>query len=65
MNTEMLLVSEFIDIKIAIKANIRECDKRIEECQKWNVNSEMWDRTKVNLTNALSKLESKFNSFTL
>lgn len=65
MNTELLLVSEFIDIKIAIKANITECDKRIEECQKLNVNSELWDIKKVNLTNALSKLESKFNSFTL
>ena len=60
MNNNKLALIEMVDLQLAIKANIEECDKVIEECRNNYVNPHVWIDKKANLINVLSKLEKRY-----
>lgn len=60
MNAISLSAMEMIDIQLALKDAIQECDKVIEECQKNYINPCIWIDKKANLINGLSKLEKRY-----
>lgn len=55
-----LSAMEMVDIQIAIKANIKDCDNKIKECEKYQTNNDIWIDKKANLINGLSKLEKRY-----
>ena len=51
---------EMIDIQLALKDAIQDCDKVIEQCKENHINPYIWIDKKANLINGLSKLEQKY-----
>lgn len=60
MNAISLSAMEMIDIQLALKDAIQECDKVIEHCKENHINPYIWIDKKANLINGLSKLEQKY-----
>lgn len=65
MNANKLAVMEMIDIRIAIQADIDKCNKSIAECDKYNLNKDIFVDKRDSLISGLSKLNKKYNDFML
>lgn len=60
-----LAVMEMIDIRIAIQADIDNCNKNIAECDKYNLNKDIFVDKRDSLISGLSKLNKQYNDFML
>lgn len=65
MNDNKLSVMEMIDIRIAIQSSIDNCNKSIAECDKYNLNKDIFVDRKDSLTKGLAKLNKQYNDFML
>ncbi len=60
-----LAVMEMIDIRIAIQSSIDDCNKSIAECDKYNLNKDIFVDKRDSLISGLSKLNKQYNDFML
>ena len=65
MNDNKMAVLEMIDIRSAIQADIDNCNRLIEECNKGNFNKDIFVDKRDSLTRGLAKLNKKYNDFML
>ena len=65
MNYNKIAVLEMIDIRIAIQADIDNCNRLIEECDKGNFNKDIFVDKRDSLTRGLAKLNKQYNDFML
>ena len=56
---------EMIDIRIAIQSSIDDCNKSIAECDKYNLNKDIFVDKRDSLISGLSKLNKQYNDFML
>jgi hypothetical protein len=60
-----LAVMEMIDIRIAIQSEIDKCNNTIAECDKYNLNKDIFVDKRDSLISGLSKLNKQYNDFML
>lgn len=65
MNDNKLAVMEMIDIRIAIQVDIDKCNNSIAECDKYNLNKDIFVDKRDSLTRGLAKLNKQYNDFML
>ena len=52
---------EMVHLQIALEQAIKECDKLIQSCHNIKTDHSIWKEKKQHITEALSKLQYKYN----